>query len=104
MALNPKFKTQILSMCNDETLCTQVIPFLPYLDSITFLKTTIIMHIGIIGFALILYLALCAKYIYCYARFCVTQSVSPKVSESPNGPLVDYFLVLSPGLLPGVDR
>ena len=50
--------------------------------------------------------------IYCYARFCVTQSVSPKVSESPSGPLVDYFLVLTDvacgdqlcGLLPGVDR
>ena len=32
--------------------------------------------------------------IYCYARFCVTQLVSPKVPENPSGPLIDNFLVL----------
>ena len=32
--------------------------------------------------------------IYCYGRYCVTQSVSPKVPESPSGPLVDNFIVL----------
>ena len=50
--------------------------------------------------------------IYCYGRYCVTQSVSPKVPESPSGPLVDNFIVLlcvacgvaCVKLLPGVDR
>ena len=50
--------------------------------------------------------------IYCYGRYCVKQSVSPKVPESPSGPLVDNFIVLPcvacgvacVKLLPGVDR
>ena len=50
--------------------------------------------------------------IYCYGRYCVTQSVSPKIPESPSGPLVDNFIVLPcvacgvacVKLLPGVDR
>ena len=50
--------------------------------------------------------------IYCYGRYCVTQSVSPKVPENPSGPLVDNFIVLPcvafgvacVKLLPGVDR
>ena len=50
--------------------------------------------------------------IYCYARYCITQLVSPTVPENPSGPLVDYFSVLTCaayvsqlcGLLPGVDR
>ena len=50
--------------------------------------------------------------IYCYGRYCVTQSVSPKVPEYPSGPLVDDFIVppcVACGvacvkLLPGVDR
>ena len=33
--------------------------------------------------------------IYCYAQYCVTQSVSPTVPENPSGPIVDYFLVLT---------
>ena len=49
--------------------------------------------------------------IYCYGRYCVTQSVSPKVPENPSGPLVDNFIVLPcvaygvvcVKLLPGVD-
>ena len=48
----------------------------------------------------------------CYGRYCVTQSVSPKVPENPSGPLIDNFIVLPcvacgvacVKLLPGVDR
>ena len=32
--------------------------------------------------------------IYCCGRYCVTQSVSPKVPENPSGPLVDNCIVL----------
>ena len=66
-------------------------------------------HLRALG-ALVIFGTACQ--IYCYGRYCVTQSFSPKVPENPSRPLVDNFIILPSvacwvacvKLLPGVGR